>query len=148
MENLTLEERVARALEMHDQTFNCAQCVALAVEDMVEVDRETLFKIMEGFGAGMGGNTQTCGALSAVVALVGLANSSGSNPYTSKKSTYAHVEELVDDFHLEHGSTICEQLLDPNLQTRKQTCNKYIATSVELACEAVGRISAGGAAQA
>ena len=54
MENLTLEERVARALEMHDQTFNCAQCVALAVEDMVEVDRETLFKIMEGFGAGMG----------------------------------------------------------------------------------------------
>ena len=54
MENLTLEERVARALEMHDQTFNCAQCVALAVEDMVEVDREALFEIMEGFGAGMG----------------------------------------------------------------------------------------------
>ena len=54
MENLAVEERVALALEMHDKTFNCAQCVALAVADLVEVDRETLFKVMEGFGAGMG----------------------------------------------------------------------------------------------
>ena len=141
MENLAVEERVALALEMHDKTFNCAPRVALAVADLVEVDRETLFKVMEGFGAGMGGNTQTCGALSAVAALVGLANSSGSDPYTSKKDTYAHVEELVDDFHLEHGATSCEELLDENLATRKQTCNTYIKTGVELAFEAVTRIN-------
>ena len=61
MENLAVEERVALALEMHDKTFNCAQCVALAVADLVEVDRETLFKVMEGFGAGMGlPNMQKC----------------------------------------------------------------------------------------
>ena len=41
------------------------------------IDEETLFRISEGFGAGMGGMMQTCGAVTAMFMALGLANSSG-----------------------------------------------------------------------
>lgn len=55
------------------------------------IDEETLFRISEGFGAGMGGMMQTCGAVTAMFMALGLANSSGdlqacdTKPQTMKK---------------------------------------------------------------
>ena len=44
----------ARVLELHEDRCNCAQSLACAFADIAQVDADTLFVLMEGFGAGMG----------------------------------------------------------------------------------------------
>ena len=104
------EERVARALEMHAAGFNCAQCVACACADVVGLDKDEAFRLMEGFGGGMGGFTETCGAISGGVVLLGCASSGGlANPHT-KFDTYQLSQQLVGRFRATNGSTLCPEL--------------------------------------
>ena len=51
-----------KALELHAKGYNCAQAVACAFSDQVDMDEDQLFKVMEGFGAGMGGMHGTIAA--------------------------------------------------------------------------------------
>ena len=67
-----METRVLKTIERHDKGYNCAQAVACTYCDLVGIDEETMFRITEGFGAGMGNMEGTCGAVSGACALAGL----------------------------------------------------------------------------
>ena len=56
--------RVKETIARHDKGYNCAQSVACTYADLVGLDEETMFKVTEGLGKGMGGTLATCGALS------------------------------------------------------------------------------------
>ena len=56
-----MSTKVEKALELHDKGYNCAQAVACSFCEEFGVDQETMFKISEGFGFGMG-MMDTCGA--------------------------------------------------------------------------------------
>ena len=71
---MTNQERAAR---LHGNGYNCCQAVLLTFCDELGVDPVTAFKIGEGFGLGMGGMENTCGALSGAIMLAGLKNSDG-----------------------------------------------------------------------
>ena len=73
----SIEERVAEIKDKHTRGYNCAQIVLCSYAEELGIDEETLFRISEGFGAGMGGMMQTCGAVTAMFMALGLANSSG-----------------------------------------------------------------------
>ena len=68
---------IDRALELHHSGYNCAQSVVCALSDLTDMDEDTLFRVAEGFGGGMGGFTETCGALSGAVAILGLRRGRG-----------------------------------------------------------------------
>jgi len=72
-----IDRRVRIAMENHCKGYNCAQSVTCAFSDLVDMDEETLFKITEGLGLGMGGMERTCGAISAAAILSGLTHSTG-----------------------------------------------------------------------
>ena len=72
MSEITKESRADRAIACHNKGYNCAQSVAFAFLDKVDIDPETLFKVTEGLGLGMGGMEGTCGAISAAAVLAGL----------------------------------------------------------------------------
>ena len=55
MSEITKESRADRAIACHNKGYNCAQSVAFAFLDKVDIDPETLFKVTEGLGLGMGG---------------------------------------------------------------------------------------------
>lgn len=57
----SIEERVAEIKDKHTRGYNCAQIVLCSYAEELGIDEETLFRISEGFGAGMGGMMQTCG---------------------------------------------------------------------------------------
>ena len=59
----SIEERVAEIKDKHTRGYNCAQIVLCSYAEELGIDEETLFRISEGFGAGMGGMMQTCGAV-------------------------------------------------------------------------------------
>lgn len=104
------EALAARALELRYRNFNCAQAVACALAPLVRADEDTCFRASEAFGGGMGGRTETCGAISGGAMALGFANSNGMDDPASKEATYALVAHLVARFREQNGSTICADL--------------------------------------
>ena len=88
-----------RALAMHGRNFNCAQCVACTLAPFVGADKDFVFRATEALGGGMGGFTETCGAISGgeVTHRVSHCSNGSDNP-TSKQDTYAWAHKLVDNF--------------------------------------------------
>ena len=79
-----MTERAKLAQDFHNQGYNCAQAVVCAYCDLVGLDRETAYKMAEGFGFGMG-CMEMCGALSGAFMLAGMKNSAGlDQPGTTK----------------------------------------------------------------
>ena len=95
----SIEERVAEIKDKHTRGYNCAQIVLCSYAEELGIDEETLFRISEGFGAGMGGMMQTCGAVTAMFMALGLANSSGDlQACDTKPQTMKKVRELAAEF--------------------------------------------------
>ena len=103
--------RVEETTLRHQKGYNCAQAVACTYCDLVGLDEETMFRVTEALGLGMGGMEGTCGAVSGACVLVGLKNSGGDldNP-TTKGATYKLSREIVRQFIEQNGSSICKEL--------------------------------------
>ena len=130
---MTLEERLARADSMHRSGGNCAQSAAYALEDLAEIDEETLFRVMEGFGGGMGGRDATCGAVSGAVAIAGLVRSGGSPEAGTKKDTYKLSKEIVSEFKEQNGSIVCRELKGLDTGRLLRSCPDCIHDAVRIA---------------
>lgn len=138
MDEHEIEKRVERALEAHERGFNCAQCVMHACCDLAGIDEDIAFRMLEGFGGGMGNNTQTCGALSGAVAVVSYALSEGPDNPKHKFETYKVVGPLVEEFRsLAGGSTICAEIIGRTGGPVLHPCSACIADGVRLATNAL-----------
>ena len=71
-----MSTKVEKALELHGKGYNCAQAVACSFCEKFGVDQETMFKISEGFGFGMG-MMDMCGAVTGMMMVIGMDNSIG-----------------------------------------------------------------------
>ena len=104
------ERYVQRAIQLSGQGYNCAQAVACTFTDILDIDEQTLFKLSEGLGRGMGGMDGTCGALSGAILVLSLLNSSGDIKHPTKEKTYVQVKEIFDRFVKEIGSSVCRDI--------------------------------------
>lgn len=127
------------AISLHDQKYNCAQAVACAFADEVNMDMETLFKACEGFGLGMGGMKGTCGAISGAVMLAGFKNSDGhiDNPGT-KASTYQLSKTILEKFEEKNKATRCRDLKGIDTGCALRSCPGCIEDAVEIVQEVLG----------
>ena len=127
------------AIALHDKKYNCAQAVACAFAEEVDMDMEAIFCMMEGFGLGMGGTMGTCGAISGAVALAGLKNSDGNldDPKT-KAATYQLSKEIVAKFEAKNGGTLCKDLKGIETGTPLRSCPDCIMDAVEIVQEVLG----------
>ena len=89
-----MDSRIKDTIVRHDKGFNCAQAVACTYCDLLGYKEEDIFRMTEGFGAGMGGMQATCGALSGAVLLAGLKNSDGAIDAPKTKAAV----KLLSDF--------------------------------------------------
>lgn len=135
MDSKEIDERIAQAASFHKQRCNCAQCVAMSCADVVGADPDQLFRLMEGFGRGMGGHSETCGALSGGVAILSYANSDGSHMRHSKGKTYKLSRELLDRFTQKNGTTVCGELKGLTGGPRLRTCEGCIEDATRLTLE-------------
>lgn len=106
-----METRIEKTIEKHNCAYNCAQALLCTYCDLFDVDENTAFKLSEAFGLGMGSTEGTCGALSGILMLLGLKNSSGKdNSGKSKAQTYKYAKDYVNKFKALVGSTICKEI--------------------------------------
>ncbi|MBD5241898.1 MAG: C_GCAxxG_C_C family protein [Barnesiella sp.] len=115
----TLQERIERMKELRKQGYICSQCVAMVFDDVHGLSPEITERLTAGFGGGIGGSGEVCGAVSAMVMLDGGVNYS--TP-AEKQKLYSHVRDLCHKFKNSNGSLLCRDLRVPG----KKTCNELI----------------------
>ena len=145
--NLTTQsdELAARAVALRAELgYNCAQAVACALAPEIGADTEACYVLSEGFGGGMGGHTETCGAISGGVMALGQVSSGGmALSGTTKKRTYELTRELVERFGAKNGSTICCELKGAGCEHGPlRSCPGCIEDAVKITTEIIARQSA------
>jgi len=135
-----------KAVDYFKQGYNCAQATAGAFADQMRMDTQSVLKVMAGFGAGVGGLRETCGAVSAMVFVAGaLAGPYPPTDKAAKKALYDTVKQMVRGFADKHGTTQCGELLrsascaaapDPSERTdeyyAKRPCARFVATAADI----------------
>ena len=88
------------AVKKFKQGYNCCQAVACAYCEELGIKEEDVFRLTEGFGLGMGGLRDTCGAVTGMFLVISLANSAGDmeHPLKTKMDTYARFREAARKF--------------------------------------------------
>ncbi|MEF2674724.1 MAG: C-GCAxxG-C-C family protein [Eubacteriales bacterium] len=133
---MTNQERAAR---LHGNGYNCCQAVLLTFCNELGVDPVTAFKIGEGFGLGMGGMENTCGALSGAIMLAGLKNSDGDLDHPKTKAgTYRISRELTEAFKEKTGALVCRDLKGIDTGKVLCSCPKCIDSAVQIVEEILG----------
>ena len=128
-----MTDAAKKAVENHKKGYNCAQAVACAFCEQLGKSEHEVFEIMEAFGFGMG-TMGTCGAVSAMAAVVGMKESDGNldKPGT-KKISYGEVKKLIKEFEHKNGSVICSELKGINTGKVLRSCDGCVADAAEIA---------------
>ena len=133
-----------KAAELFLHGYNCAQAVAVAYCDLLGMDKDYAAKLMSGFGGGMGGLREVCGAVRGMnLVLSCLYGYESPTDDEGKKQVYAQMRELAEKFQAENGSIICREILknpptDPNPSPRtaeyyaKRPCARMVMTAARL----------------
>lgn len=131
--------RVERAAEYHKKGYNCAQAIVCAFCDKAGLDEETAFKVSEGLGLGVSDTYGTCGAVTGMALIMGMANSCGDlEAPVSKADTYKKVRELNDSFRKQNGSTICRELKGMDTGKVLRSCPGCIEDAAKILSEKLG----------
>ncbi len=91
--------------------YNCAQSVALAFADEMNLTPEQALTMSAGFGGGVGRLREVCGAFSGIVLVLGALY--GSPDPSQKTALYTEVQALAARYGEENGrgSIVCRELL-------------------------------------
>ncbi|MBR3785803.1 MAG: C_GCAxxG_C_C family protein [Firmicutes bacterium] len=105
-------ERAAKAAEIFEEGYNCAQSVVLAFADELEIEPKTLAKLASSFGGGMGRLREVCGAVSGMFLVYGMLQGySEAGDTEGKKKQYKEIQAMAAAFEKKHGSIVCRELL-------------------------------------
>lgn len=135
----------AQALFM--QGYNCAQAVFAAFCDETGLTQQQALKLASGFGGGVGGMREVCGAVSGLtLTLSAIYGYDAPDDRAAKLALYHGVQEAAERYRAENGSIICRELLglsqdlkkvDPAPRTqeyyKKRPCPELVAMAARIA---------------
>jgi C_GCAxxG_C_C family probable redox protein len=100
------------AAKLFTDGYNCAQATAGAFAENFRLDMNRVMIMTAGFGGGMGGLREQCGAVSAMVFLSGAAfGEYDPKDNAKKKELYDLVKKMTAQFKEKYGTTNCRELL-------------------------------------
>lgn len=125
-----MNDKGKQARALFEQGYNCAQSVASAFAEEVGLPFETMLRLASPFGGGIGRTRGTCGAISAIMMILGLREGySSPADDQAKKELYVKVQKLIRQFREEKGSILCRDLLgldeDENDPTPEKRTPQY-----------------------
>lgn len=132
-EEIAIEERVAKAVALFKEGFNCSQSVVTAFADLYGFTREQALHMSASFGGGIGRMRETCGAACGLFMLAGLEQCAlEGKDREGKGKNYALVQELAEEFKKRNGHLRCADLLgltkkDPVVATPEERTAQYYA---------------------
>ncbi|MDA3954597.1 MAG: C-GCAxxG-C-C family protein [Bacteroidales bacterium] len=137
--------RTEKALEYFSNGFNCSQSVIVSFADILKIDEKTALRIASGFGGGMGGMQETCGAVTGAFMVIGyLKGKYKDGDDETKELTNKLIQEFTQKFVEKFGEINCKALINVDFNTeegKKQAeeldvfnkkCTTFINHSVDL----------------
>jgi C_GCAxxG_C_C family probable redox protein len=139
------KSRVDQAVKCFNDGFNCSQALLSTYGPKFELDTDLALKIASPFGAGMGRMSETCGAVTGALMVLGLR--SGRTKIEDKdaqEKVYKLVTEFVERFKQRNGTMLCKELLGYDLSKPEQLkmarekgvfrtqCPKFVKDSAEI----------------
>ena len=114
--------------------YNCCQAVICAYCDTHGIDDTDIFRMTEGFGLGMGGLKDTCGAVTGMFMAIGLHNSAGDqyDPRKTKMQTYEDVRNAAAAFQEACGSIYCRDLKAVSEGRQMVSCDRCVETAADI----------------
>jgi len=137
-------DHAMQAAELFMEGYNCAQAVTVAFCDVTGMEKDYAAKLSSGFGGGMGGLREVCGAVSGMTLVLNhLYGYTASTDDAEKKRVYSQVKGLAEQFQEQNGSIICRELMknmpantDPDPKVAeyyaKRPCVKMVMTAARL----------------
>jgi C_GCAxxG_C_C family probable redox protein len=108
----------AIALEHFTERFNCAESVLLGVTKACGLQCECVPRVATGFGGGVGGCGEICGALTGAIMALGLKfGRESAEDVEAKTALAAKVCKLMDGFTEKFGTTHCLELTECLMRT-------------------------------
>lgn len=128
---MSIKEIAKRNFE--DKKYNCCQAVICAYCEEHGLDDAEIFKMTEGFGLGMGGLKDTCGAVTGMFLAMGMVNSAGDKeePRKTKMETYKDIREAAATFKEKNGSIYCKELKAVVDGKQMTSCEQCVETAAE-----------------
>ena len=125
-------DRKVMALDLHKSGFNCAQSVACSFCHVMGCEPETVFRLSEGYGAGMG-TFGTCGAVSAMAMVIGMKESDGNlDAPKSKQHCYKLMKQATDMFLEKNRSVVCREIKGMDGGPVLRSCDGCIEDAVAI----------------
>jgi C_GCAxxG_C_C family probable redox protein len=144
-------KKTDKAIDYFRNSFNCSQSVFTVFGKDYGLSENDCLKIGCAFGAGMGRQQLTCGAVTGALLALGLKYGKAYGDSEDKKrETYMKTREFFTEFIRINGSSSCRELLngldindaddyqkiiDQNLFVTH--CEKYVTDAVEIAGEMI-----------
>ncbi len=119
-------------------TYNCSEAIASSIAEYENVSEMQYKKFVSGFGKGIAGKGQTCGALLAGICFI---SKFASEKEYNKKEIREFSSKFYDHFTKEFGSNLCYQLSghDCDVPFSKDfdlhTCGVYLAYTTNYVLE-------------
>lgn len=132
------------ALKLFNDGYNCSQSVLGAFCESFGMDQKTALTLTSGFGGGVGGAGDMCGALTGAIMVLGLKyGSADSRDKTAKNEMYRKTRDLSEEYKLRTGSMYCRDLLGFDLSTQEgqlaakepnafHDCPQFVRVAVEI----------------
>jgi C_GCAxxG_C_C family probable redox protein len=111
-------DQIECALTRYREGFSCSQSVFSVFAEQFGLPVEIAFKIASPFGGGMARMGETCGAVTGVLMVIGLAyGHTTAEDQASKEEAYRLVNEFVSQFKTRNGSIKCRELIGYDMCT-------------------------------
>ncbi len=109
---LATDEKLKAAATAYGAGYTCSQAVFCTYAEDMGLDRQTACRMMEGFGGGMGGMQEVCGALAAASAIISYYSCDGTPRGGEKRqTTYQKIQKAAELFRREYGGVTCREVL-------------------------------------
>ena len=136
-------DKLKLAGQAYGKGFTCSQAVFCAYAKDMGIDETTACRIMEGFGGGLGGMQEVCGALAAASAIISFYSSDGTPSTGAKRQqTYDKVCRAAELFQKEYGGVTCREVLHGESPKAFQ-CGMKVKDTVLIINQVLDEIAAG-----
>lgn len=107
-----MDNKLREAGENYKKGCTCSQAIFCAYAEDLGIDKETAYRLMEGYGGGCGGMQEVCGALLGAFAIISFYNSDGNiGAGKTKAQTYKKIREAAEIFKKEYDGITCREIL-------------------------------------
>lgn len=126
-------ELLEKALDNHKKGYNCAQAVVCAYAKEVKISESEAYRMAEGFGSGLAGTQQTCGAVLGMAVVLSLMNSSGKlGDKSTRGKTYQLIQQALKMFETMNQTTECARLKGYGSQPMIRSCSGCVEDCVRI----------------